>query len=116
MIHSLRNKLPVILQEELLYLINFRNTMTLYIENMFFVECSPGTYGYNCSESCGECFQKEQCHHVNGSCLKGCAYGYSGVNCKKDEGMNRSMNVNSSFIFWNLRFPFWNKLISYSRL
>ena len=50
--------------------------MTLYIENMLFVECSPGTYGYNCSKSCGHCLGTSACDPVDGRCINGCKPGW----------------------------------------
>ena len=50
--------------------------MTLYIENMFFVECSPGTYGYNCSKSCGHCLGTSECDPIDGRCINGCEPGW----------------------------------------
>ena len=63
---------------------NFNYNFIIFILSL---ECDGGFFGQNCAEPCGECFGKEQCHHVNGSCLKGCAYGYSGINCTNDEGL-----------------------------
>lgn len=62
------------------------------------VECDGGFFGLNCTEPCGKCYEKEQCHHINGSCLKECADGYSGINCTNVEGMHISMNVQSFII------------------
>eukprot|EP00105_Crassostrea_gigas_P000840 XP_011412795.1 PREDICTED: receptor-type tyrosine-protein phosphatase epsilon [Crassostrea gigas] len=45
------------------------------------IKCKAGEFGQNCTESCGNCVQKEACHHVNGSCLNGCDAGYEGTNC-----------------------------------
>ena len=38
-------------------------------------------FGQDCNERCGECLGKEQCHHVNGSCINGCKPGYKGTMC-----------------------------------
>lgn len=65
---------------------NINQILELIISYVF-LECDGGFFGDNCAESCGECFGKEQCHHVNGTCLKGCAYGYSGINCTYIEGL-----------------------------
>ena len=43
--------------------------------------CSDGTFGQNCTEECGECLGKEQCDHVNGTCVNGCNPGYYGITC-----------------------------------
>ena len=47
------------------------------------IECVNGTFGQDCNERCGECVEKEQCHHVNGSCVNGCKPGYRGIRCTK---------------------------------
>ena len=39
-------------------------------------------FGENCSESCGNCLDGEQCHHVNGTCDNGCAAGWQGEMCR----------------------------------
>ena len=46
-----------------------------------FIVCSDGRFGENCTEECGECQGKEQCDHVNGTCLNGCSPGYYGITC-----------------------------------
>ena len=52
-------------------------------------DCDEGMFGKYCNESCGKCLNDEQCHHINGSCLNGCASGYRGINCT--EGMWRHL-------------------------
>ncbi|XP_062610203.1 multiple epidermal growth factor-like domains protein 10 [Saccostrea cucullata] len=49
--------------------------------NISFIECDGGSFGLNCTQSCGNCFRKEQCHHVNGTCFNGCNKGYQGDTC-----------------------------------
>nr|XP_034322209.1 platelet endothelial aggregation receptor 1-like isoform X1 [Crassostrea gigas] len=44
-------------------------------------KCSVGKFGQNCSYLCGNCLQKEQCHHINGTCLNGCVENYNGNYC-----------------------------------
>lgn len=39
-------------------------------------------YGENCAEKCGSCFNSE-CHHFNGTCMKGCDRGFHGPKCIK---------------------------------
>jgi hypothetical protein len=41
-----------------------------------------GKYGQHCGYYCGVCLKSEQCHHVNGTCLKGCDAGYTGMLCQ----------------------------------
>ena len=45
--------------------------------------CGNGTFGQDCTEQCGECLRKEQCHHVDGSCASECNPGYQGIMCTK---------------------------------
>lgn len=47
-----------------------------------YLECDNGSYGLNCSETCGNCLKDTICHHVNGTCLEGCAAGYKTQTCK----------------------------------
>lgn len=44
-------------------------------------ECETGTYGVNCSKSCGNCLKQRQCQNVDGFCSKGCSAGYKGSLC-----------------------------------
>ena len=43
--------------------------------------CAEGFYGNACSHVCGHCVDHEGCHHINGSCLRGCTPGYTGNKC-----------------------------------
>lgn len=47
----------------------------------FFLECSENMYGENCTEKCGSCLNSEQCHPINGTCMKGCDRGFQGSSC-----------------------------------
>lgn len=47
----------------------------------FFTACEVWTYGENCSKQCGHCFETEQCHHINGTCMNGCDSGFHGLLC-----------------------------------
>lgn len=42
-------------------------------------------YGENCGIACGNCLAKEQCHHINGTCMNGCDRGYQGSKCTEDD-------------------------------
>ncbi|XP_061166268.1 uncharacterized protein LOC133175166 [Saccostrea echinata] len=46
--------------------------------------CDEHTYGLECSLSCGNCSDGDTCHHVNGTCLKGCSEGVEGEACQKE--------------------------------
>ena len=45
------------------------------------VVCYGNNYGIACSQTCGECFRGEQCHHVTGNCPNGCGLGMFGEKC-----------------------------------
>ena len=51
----------------------------------YFAECDGRRYGQNCSKTCGFCFENEQCHFINGTCLNGCSNGYWGDGCEKSK-------------------------------
>lgn len=42
-------------------------------------------YGENCGIACGNCLAKEQCHHINGTCMNGCDRGYQGSKCTEGD-------------------------------
>ena len=46
------------------------------------LECSDGTYGKECQDTCGYCVDQYVCHHTNGSCPNGCENGFQGRLCK----------------------------------
>lgn len=48
-------------------------------------ECTKGSYGSGCNETCGHCRHVSQCFHINGSCPTGCDTGYQGGLCKSRE-------------------------------
>ena len=50
--------------------------------------CDNQMYGVNCSQKCGACVDNEACHHINGSCLKGCDRGYHGQKCDQGKFMS----------------------------
>lgn len=47
----------------------------------FFSACNKGFYGVDCNEECGHCRDVNKCHHINGTCLNGCAAGFMGNLC-----------------------------------
>ena len=46
------------------------------------IACNNGTYGKECNNTCGYCLDQDECHHINGTCVKGCDPGYIGDLCK----------------------------------
>lgn len=47
-----------------------------------FKVCSKGMYGFDCNETCGNCYDQKECHPGNGTCLNGCNDGFLGKLCK----------------------------------
>ena len=50
---------------------------------LFITVCDGNTYGQDCTTSCGNCINEDQCHHVTGVCPNGCDKGVYGENCDK---------------------------------
>lgn len=69
-----------------------------------FTACDRGLYGNDCNETCGHCIDIDECFHINGTCLTGCAAGYLGDLCNKcmyesNKKENSSYNVRSNEIW-----------------
>lgn len=47
------------------------------------IECYDGTFGTNCSVTCGHCHKGQSCNKKTGACPKGCDPGYVGIYCNK---------------------------------
>ncbi|CAG9818755.1 unnamed protein product [Phaedon cochleariae] len=45
-------------------------------------ECKPGTYGHGCQEICSPYCSDTRCRHIDGYCMKGCKYPFTGKNCE----------------------------------
>lgn len=60
-------------------------TITIFIYLVTVEECDKGSYGIECTETCGHCHDVKQCSNVNGYCLTGCDDGYEGDFCKSRE-------------------------------
>ena len=60
--------------------------------SLFLLECSNGTYGYEC-QTCSEHCVNSICEKFseNGDCLYGCEVGYTTKNCT--EGMNLAVSI-----------------------
>lgn len=46
-------------------------------------KCNSGYFGPECRSKCGYCLEPKHCHHMNGSCLRGCLHGYRGDLCNE---------------------------------
>ena len=51
--------------------------------SQYFSACDGGKYGKECKNTCGECMEQEDCFHINGTCLNGCASGYQEFLCNR---------------------------------
>ena len=60
-------------------------------------ECSENTYGMGCKESCGNCTNREQCHHIDGECQFGCDTGSYGGKC--DQGIQCCILYKNTIFF-----------------
>lgn len=45
------------------------------------IGCDNNVYGPACKRSSGNCLNRKDCYHINGSCLSGCKAGYKGEKC-----------------------------------
>ncbi|XP_034231279.1 phosphatidylinositol phosphatase PTPRQ-like [Thrips palmi] len=64
--------------------------------------CSPGRYGANCTEPCGQCSGQKVCDPFTGICPQGCSTGYVPPHCHQPMshligGVNTSAVTDSSF-------------------
>lgn len=70
------------------FLLNTKNVLN------YFIGCDSGTYGQNCSNSCGSCTNKEMCDKVNGICFS-CNPGWNLPFCTEGNGTGQvKMNGN----------------------
>lgn len=51
-------------------------------------------YGVNCSKSCGNCKNNQQCDHIDGTCMNGCENGYQGFKCDKGISQEKKNKTN----------------------
>lgn len=52
-----------------------------------FIACDRGKYGSECNNTCGHCFDEDQCSNIRGTCLTGCDDRYLGSLCKTSKKM-----------------------------
>lgn len=56
------------------------------------LECSTGTYGPGCLDSCtGHCLNDKACNTTTGRCDAGCKPGYTGEKC--DTGISKQCDI-----------------------
>ena len=58
------------------------------ISTFLSIACDKGSFGDNCSETCGHCRDVDKCSNINGTCLTGCEAGFQGELCKTREFMS----------------------------
>ena len=64
------------------YCFRFFTSVANLSRGFVLIACSNGTYGKECNHTCGYCLDQDECHHINGTCVKGCDPGYLGDVCK----------------------------------
>ena len=74
----------------------------LYIV-FFLVGCSNMTFGQDCNNTCGHCLNNDVCHHVNGTCLRGCNPGYHGDLC----AARKKITLHNTNVHEDLIFSYW---------
>ena len=47
------------------------------------IACQSGFYGQDCAFTCGNCDGGAPCNAVDGTCLSGCAPGWTGDTCNE---------------------------------
>lgn len=62
--------------------------------SIFITGCTDGKFGLNCSQPCGFCTEKKQCHFINGICVEGCDSGYIGSLCVQSKNFIISKTYN----------------------
>ena len=75
----------------------------LSVHSIVLVGCSNMTFGQDCNNTCGHCLNNDVCHHVNGTCLRGCNPGYHGDLCatrKKITLPNTNVHEGLIFSYW----------------
>ena len=64
--------------------LSFKMFRKLKLKGIIYIQkaCSQGTFGKECNATCGYCLDMDDCEHINGTCLKGCASGFMEPLCK----------------------------------
>ena len=52
------------------------------ILHVLFEGCDKHKYGLTFNQTCGSCYDGQQCDHVNGNCTDGCEAGLFGKKCE----------------------------------
>ena len=86
----------------------FPHNLNTFLQDCFCVlstECSPGSYGQDCIETCGHCKQKAPCEHDTGHCPSAaCDDGFAGQLCKGEQP--KEIIISSSQLMLLLLFVF----------
>lgn len=59
------------------------------------------TYGLECAFNCRKCRSGTSCHHINGTCIHGCADGLHGDMCQ--EGLNDELQARDGALSFSQR-------------
>lgn len=65
------------------------NFFKIYISNVYLLECNGGKFGENCTNDCGHCLHREQCHFIDGTCSNGCNKGFKAFSVKTVSRYNK---------------------------
>ena len=47
----------------------------------WYLVCTDGLYGPNCTQKCGHCRNESVCNNITGDCLQGCDEHLGGSKC-----------------------------------
>ena len=75
----------------------------LSVHSIVLVGCSNMTFGQDCNNTCGHCLNNDVCHHVNGTCLRGCNPGYHGDLC----ATRKKITLHNTNVHEDLIFSYW---------
>ena len=81
----------------------FSIVFLLSVHSIVLVGCSNMTFGQDCNNTCGHCLNNDVCHHVNGTCLRGCNPGYHGDPC----ATRKKITLHNTNVHEDLIFSYW---------
>ena len=77
---------PILISKRSITIAQTYHDRLLFSHN--YSECRNGTFGVDCSQTCGFCLDREPCNKETGVCEVGCAAGYHGDKCTLGEYCN----------------------------
>lgn len=57
---------------------------------LWYLVCTEGFYGPNCTQKCGHCRNESVCNNITGDCLQGCDEHWGGSKC---DGTLRNIDI-----------------------